>query len=242
MAYTRRGGAPSLKRVSALRLFSLHCSDQRRGVANNCLVYLHPLHTKVPPLYNTASVAGLLTIRMASSSEGPSSKRVESEDRLEIKSEKGRDRASSSENVHSPIGGVVKQVVGDELGQEEKLDSLIEDYQQVPHEQIQGREGLIPDDEVDDPLRDDEHQRVEEIEQHIEGEGPSCSHSKGEGSKGETGGGAETMDVQQSAEGEAVAEGLIPRGKFTSEIYKVEVRNLPNVGYAVSQYPMWDML
>ena len=236
MAYTHRGGAPgSLKPVSALRSLILHCSDQRRVAANNCWVYLHPrLHTKVPFLYNTASVAGLLAIRMASSFEGPGSKRVEIENRLEIKSEEGQDRASSTENVHSPIGGVVKQVVGDELGQEEKLERLIEDYQQVPREQNQGSEGLIPDDEVDDSLQDGEHQRAEEIEQHIEGEGPSCSHSRGEGSEGETGGGAETMDVQQSVEGEAVAEGLIPRGKFTSEIYKVEVRNLPNVGYAVS--------
>lgn len=235
MAYACCRATCSLEHASALRPLVLRCVNQRRRVASNCLVRLHPLRTNVPLFYNTASVAGLQTARMASSFDESGTNRIEREDGLEINPEEacGHDATSSDNACPQPGGGVAQQEGGEGPGQGE-LEESVRDCQQALHEHNQGRERLVSDGEVDGSRQDD---RAEEAEQHVEGEGPSCSYGRGEESEGETEGGAGPMDVQQSVTAEAVAE-LIPHGKFTSEIFKVEVRNLPSVGYAVSWYPV----
>ena len=232
MAYARCRVTCSLEHASALRPLVLRCVNQRRRVASNCLLRLHPLRTNVPLFYNTASVPGLHTARMASSFDESGTNRIEREDGPEINPKEGwgHDATSSDNACQQPGGGVAQQEGGEGPGQGE-LEESIGDCQQALHEHNQGRERLVSDGEVDGSRQDD---RAEEAEQHVEGEGPSCSYGRGEESEGETG----PMDVQQSVTAEAVAEGLIPHGKFTSEIFKVEVRNLPSVGYAVSWYPV----
>lgn len=232
LAYARLGATSSLKHVSALRPLALRCVSQKRRVASSCLAYLHPLRIKVPLFHITASVAGLHTVGMASSCEETGSQRVKSEDRLEMNPEEGRGLATSSGVVCcQPGGGVVQQEGGEEPKQGEQEGSVL-DYQQMPHKLNQGREGLLPDDEVDGSQQDD--QEVDGEDQNEEGEDPSSCHGRGEGSEGDGGDGAGPMDIQQSVKTETVAAELIPHGKFTSEIYKIEVRNLPKVGFAVS--------
>ena len=226
-----------LKHVSALRPLALHCVSQKRRVLNSCSAYLHPLRIKVPLFHITTSVAGLQTVGMASSCEESGVQCVKSEDRLEVNPEEGRGRTTSSGVVcHEPGRGVVQQEGGEELGQGEQEGS-VGDYQQMPHELNQGREGLLLDDEMDGSQEDDGHQEGEGVEwedQNEEGVGPSSGHGREKGSDGDGGGGAGPVDIQQSVKAEAVAAELIPHGKFTSEIYKIEVRNLPKVGFAVS--------
>lgn len=222
-----------------MRLLNLRSVYQRRRIASSCLVHLHPLRLEVPffcrtaTFYRTVLVPGLQTVGMASCSEESGSQRVESEDRLEVSPEEGQGQTTDSVEVcPQPGGGVVQQEGGEEAGQGEQ-EGAIMDHQQVSHELCQGGEGMLLDSKLDGAHQDDGHQREEGLEMEDQEEMGEPS-SRGEGPEGEGEGGAGSMDVQQSGRGEAGAEGLIPHGKFTSEIYKIEVKNLPKVGFGVS--------
>ena len=231
MVYARRGAASTLVDLSALCPSNLRSVYQRRPVASSCFAYLHPLRPKAPLLYCTVFVPRPQTVEMASCSEGSGSQHVESEDRLELSTGEGRDRTTNSGEVcpqPDGHGGVVQQEGGEEA----------EQGHQVSHELCRGGEGLLADDKFDGSHQELKggHERGEgmELEDQQQMGEPSSEGGRGEGPERDRESVAEQMDVQQSGRGGLGAEGLIPHGKFTSEIFKIEVKNLPKVGFGVS--------